>query len=261
VFVGAGDIASSGNDYDEETAQLIDNIPGTVFNLGDNVYPDGTIDEFNNYYDETWGRFKVRTYPSLGNHEYQTPGAAGYFSYFGAAAGDPSEGYYSFDLGNWHIIVLNSNCAEVSCSSSSLQGQWLQADLAANPSTCTLAIFHHPLFSSNSSSSRGQSFWEILYEAGADVVLNGHVHNYERFALQNSAGVADPGRGIREFIVGTGGKSHANSFNEAPNSEVFNSTTFGVLKLTLYPTSYDWDFIPIASQTFTDSGSDICVTP
>ncbi|MFN2263559.1 MAG: DNRLRE domain-containing protein [Anaerolineales bacterium] len=261
VFVGAGDIAGSSNDHDEETAQLIESIPGTVFTLGDNVYPDGTIDEYNTYYDETWGRFKNRTYPSVGNHEYQTPGAAGYFEYFGAAAGDPSEGYYSFDLGSWHIVVLNSNCSDVSCDTNSPQGQWLQADLAANPSVCTLAIFHHPLFSSNSSSTRGQSFWEILYQAGADIVLNGHVHNYERFGLQNPNGVADPGRGIREFIVGTGGRSHANSYNKAPNSEVFNSDTYGVLKLSLHQTSYDWEFVPIAGQTFVDFGSGVCVNP
>ena len=265
VFVGAGDISTCTNDHDEETAQLIDNIPGSVYALGDNVYQNGTLDEYNNCYDPTWGRFKDRTYPSIGNHEYQTPGAVGYYSYFGSNAGDPTEGYYSFDLGAWHIIVLNSNCGEVGgCDTNDPQGQWLQADLAANPSTCTLAMMHHPLYTSNGGGySRVQSFWEVLHQAGTDIVLSGHQHNYERFALQDSNGMADPGRGIREFVVGTGGYSlfPSNWSQILPNSEVRASDTYGVLKLTLNPNSYNWEFVPIAGQTFTDSGTDFCVTP
>jgi hypothetical protein len=270
VFVGAGDIASCTRVRDEETANLLDTIPGTVYTVGDNAYPSGTLAEYNNCYEPNWGRHKARTRPAIGNHEYDTAGGAGHYSYFGAAASpldsnctSNCKGYYSYDLGAWHIIVLNSNCALIGgCSPTSPQGQWLQADLAANPRACTLAIMHHPLFSSINGSSSVRTLWEQLYAAGADVVLGGHMHNYERFALQNPNGVADPGRGIRGFVVGTGGAGLA-SFGSgvAPNSEVRNSSTWGVLKLTLHPSSYDWQFVPVAGQTFTDSGSANCVTP
>jgi hypothetical protein len=208
VLVGAGDIAD--NDVnDEATAVLLETIPGTVITLGDNAYPDGTLAEFNAYYEPTWGRHKARTRPSVGNHDYFTPGASGYFNYFGAAAGDPAEGYYSYDVGDWHIIVLNSECAEVGgCEAGSPQEQWLQADLAANPAACTLAYWHRPLFSIGSTTSDVYDFWSLLYAAGADVVLNGHAHYYERYAQQDPDGNADPVNGIREFVVGTGQRSH-----------------------------------------------------
>jgi hypothetical protein len=269
VFVGAGDIASCSQIHDDATANLLDNIPGTVYDLGDNVYPNGTLDEYNNCYDPTWGRQKARTHPSAGNHEYDiSGGAVGYFNYFGAAASplEPSctsncKGYYSYDLGAWHIIVLNSNCSQIGgCGTTSPQGKWLQADLAAHPSTCTLAYWHHPLFSSTASNTSGKAFWALLYAAGADIVLNGHQHQYERFALQDPNGVADPVHGIREFVVGTGGAGLGGFNTIAPNSEVRNGSTWGVLKLTLHSTSYDWQFVPIAGQTFTDSGSASCVT-
>jgi len=262
VLVGAGDIASCRYDEDEETAKLLDNIPGTVFTLGDNAYPDGTDSEFSDCYDPTWGRHKARTRPASGNHDYHISGASGYFNYFGAAAGETGKGYYSYNLGEWHVIVLNSQCGEIGgCDRDSPQGQWLQADLAANPSVCSLAYWHNPRFSSgrHGSSSSMQDFWELLYDAGADVVLNGHDHSYERFAPQDPNGVADPERGIRQLVVGTGGAS-LYSFNTIqPNSEVRNNDTHGVLKLTLHPTSYNWEFIPIAGQTFTDSGSASCI--
>jgi hypothetical protein len=264
VFVGAGDIADCSRSQDEQTAQLLDNIPGSVFTVGDNAYPNGTISDYNNCYGPTWGRHKARTHPAVGDNEYNSSStAAGYFNYFGTAAGNPNGGYYSFNLGNWHIIVLNSNCSQIGgCSSSSAQGQWLQADLAANPSMCTLAIHHEPLFSSNGGDVDLRDFWVALYNAGAEIVLSGHRHNYERFAQQNPNGVAEPVRGIRQFVVGTGGSS-LSSFGSstAPNSQIRNSSTYGVLKLTLHPTSYDWQFIPVAGQTFTDSGSAQCVTP
>jgi VCBS repeat-containing protein len=261
VFVGAGDIADCNRTTDDATADLLDNIPGTVYTLGDNVYPNGSEAEYNDCYDPTWGRHKARTIPIAGNHEYDTGTAAPYFNYFGAAAGDPDKGYYSTDLGNWHIIVLNSECGEIGgCGPNDPQGQWLQADLAANPRTCTLAMMHKPLFSSTTSSSAGQDFWTILYQANADVILSGHAHNYERFAPQDPNGVADPVNGIREFVVGTGGISHS-SFGQqiASNSVVRDDNSHGVLKLTLQPTSYDWEFIPIAGDTFTDSGSANCI--
>jgi hypothetical protein len=179
------------------------------------------------------------------------------------AAGNPNQGYYSYDAGSWHIIVLNSNCSQVGgCDPDSPQGQWLQADLAANTSQCILALHHEPRFSSKGGDSDLQELWEPLYEAGADVVLSGHRHMYERFARQNPSGGADPNNGIRQFVVGTGGSSLTSTpSSAAPNSQVRNNTTHGVLKFTLHPTSYDWQFIPIAGQTFTDSGSTSCVSP
>lgn len=263
VMVGAGDIASCSSSGDEATALLLDGIAGTVFNLGDNAYDNGTATEFTNCYDPTWGRHKARTMPSPGNHEYGTTDAAGYFGYFGSAAGDPTKGYYSYDLGDWHVIVLNSNlsCALISCAAGSPQEQWLRADLAANTKACTLAYWHHPRF--NSGADHGNDLdvaplWDALYQYNADVILNGHEHVYERFAPQNPSGVADAARGIRQFTVGTGGRSHYTFGTIQPNSEVRNSTTYGVLKLTLRTSGYDWQFIPVAGSSFTDSGSGAC---
>jgi hypothetical protein len=263
VFVGAGDIADCGTTQDELTAQLLDNIPGTVYTVGDNAYPNGSANDYNNCYQPTWGRHKARTHPAVGDNEYSTSGASGYFNYFGAAAGNPGQGYYSYNLGGWHIITLNSNCSQIGgCGPSSPQGQWLQADLAANPSACILAIHHEALFSSKGGDIDLRDLWVPLYQAGADVVLSGHRHMYERFAQQNPDGVADPGRGIRQFVVGTGGSGLTSAPTSIlPNSQVRNNTAHGVLKLTLHPTSYDWQFVPIAGQTFTDSGSTQCVTP
>jgi hypothetical protein len=263
VLVGAGDIAgcdSSKLTNPQATATLLDSNSGTVFAAGDLAYQDGAEVNFSRCYDPTWGRHRSRTKPAAGNHEYQTPGAVDYYNYFGPAAGDPSKGYYSFDLGTWHIVVINSECAQVSCSNGSAQATWLQADLTAHPATCTLAFWHRPLFSSSSTavSSAVKPLWQVLFNNGADVVINGHAHNYERFAPQDPNGNADSAKGIREFIVGTGGESHGGFNTTAANSEVRNSTTFGVLKLTLHPTGYDWQFIPIAGQTFTDSGSGSC---
>jgi acid phosphatase type 7 len=204
--------------------------------------------------------------PMPGNHEYDTRGAAGYFHYFGRAAGDPGKGYYSYDLGEWHIVALNSNCKEEEvggCEASSQQVRWLKADLAANKDQrCTLAYMHHPRFSSGKEHGNihyVKPLWEALYEAGADVVLSGHEHNYERFAPQTPAGRADPQRGIREFVVGTGGgKGHYPISEPIAISEVHNDETYGVLKLTLRPKSYEWRFVPEEGETFTDSGSARC---
>jgi len=270
VLVGAGDITACNRAQDEATAQLLDGIAGTVFTLGDNAYPDGTLTQFNNCYGPTWGRHKERTYPSPGNHDYHTSGATGYYTYLGATASpldtnctSNCKGYYSYNLGDWHIIVLNSNCSQIGgCGPNDPQGQWLQADLAANPSACILAMHHEPLFSSKGGDADLRDFWVPLYQAGADVVLSGHRHMYERFAQQNPDGVADPGRGIRQFVVGTGGTGLTSPpLSTAPNSQVKNNTAHGVLKFTLHPTSYDWEFIPIAGQTFTDAGTTQCVTP
>jgi hypothetical protein len=261
VLVGAGDIASCSSNGDEATANLLDGIGGTVAVFGDNVYESGTIAEYRNCYGPSWGRHKARTKPSAGNHEYYTAGASGYFEYFGTAAGDPEEGYYSYDLGSWHVVVLNSNCADVGgCGAGSTQERWLRADLANNSSACTAAYFHHPRFSSSriGNNSAMMPFWEALYDAGAEVVLVGHAHHYERFAPQTPGGQADPAEGIRQFVVGTGGKS-LNSFGTVKaNSQVRLSNANGVIKLTLHPASYDWQFVTAPGGTVADSGSTNC---
>ncbi|MDQ3005473.1 MAG: metallophosphoesterase [Chloroflexota bacterium] len=260
VLVGSGDIAHCRSEGDEITASLLDAIPGTVFTTGDNVYRDGSPEEFANCYDPSWGRHKERTYPSPGNHDYHTEDAAGYFKYFGSRAGEPGKGYYSYDLGTWHVIALNSN---LSVEAGSPQDQWLRGDLAAHPVACTVAYWHHPRFSSGAvhgSDDDMEPLWETLYEYGADVVLVGHEHNYERFALQDPQGNADPARGIRQFVIGSGGRSHYEFETPIANSEVRNSNTSGLLKLTLHSGSYSWEFIPEPGKIFTDSGTAPCVT-
>ena len=263
VLVGAGDIASCSSSGDDATAALLDGIAGTVVTLGDNAYDNGTSTEYTDCYGPSWGRHIGRTRPSPGNHEYNTANATGYYGYFGGAAGDPTKGYYSYELGNWHIVVLNSNlsCAVISCAAGSPQEQWLRADLAANTKPCTLAYWHHPRF--NSGAGHGNDvdvapFWNALYDFNADVILNGHEHVYERFAPQTPSAVADPVRGIRQFTVGTGGRSHYTFGTIQPNSEMRNGLTYGVLKLTLHANSYDWQFVPVAGATFTDSGTGNC---
>jgi hypothetical protein len=263
VLVAAGDIASCSSSGDEATADLLDTIDGTVAALGDNAYESGSPSEYANCYEPSWGRHKARTKPAPGNHDYLTAGAGGYYGYFGAAAGDPTKGYYSYDLGAWHIIVLNSQCKAVAgdCAPNGEEAQWLRADLAAHSQTCTLAYWHHPRFSSglNGSDIYVDAFWQALYEYHADVVLNGHDHDYERFALQDPSGNANAQRGIRQFVVGTGGGSHIAFVAPIANSEVRDDQTYGVLKLALHPQGYDWQFIPVAGGTFTDSGSGTCI--
>jgi hypothetical protein len=256
VLVGAGDIAT-GSSSVEQTARLLDNIPGTVFTAGDNAYPDGTASDFATNYEPTWGRHKARTRPSPGNHDYHTSGAAGYFAYFGANAGPSGRGYYSYDLGEWHVISLNSN---VSMSAGSAQEQWLRADLAANTKDCILAYWHHPRFSSGThgSSTSSQPLWQALYEAGAEIVVVGHDHNYQRFAPQTPSGQADPSRGIRQFVAGMGGAGLYQFSTPIANTEAYNTNTYGVLKLTLGPGTYAWEFVPVAGGTYRDSGTGTC---
>lgn len=253
-----GDCTSYGS---KATATLLDGIAGTVFTLGDNAYPGGSAADFRNCYDPTWGRHKARTRPAAGNHEYIDPGASAYFNYFGPAAGDPKKGYYSYNLGAWHIVVLNTNCGQVGgCSSGSAQEQWLRADLAANPAVCTLAIGHAPRFSSgpHGGNLEVQDFWKVLYSGGVDVVLAGHDHIYERFSPQDPSGKVDEERGIRQFIVGTGGNPLYPLKGKAANSVVSKDGVYGVLKLTLHAAGYDWQFVPEAGKTFTDSGTAAC---
>jgi hypothetical protein len=259
VLVGAGDIAYCDSSQDEATAALLDGIEGTVYTLGDNVYEDGTSSEFAQCYEGSWGRHKGRTKPSAGNHEYKTDGAAGYFDYFAEAAGERGKGYYSYELGGWHIVVLNSNCKKVACDAGSAQAAWLRADLQASDTRCTLAYWHHPRFSSGDHGDHAEvsAFWEDLYADGADVVLASHDHDYERFAPQNPNGGLDLEHGIRQFVVGTGGKSLDPFASTQDNSEVRNNQSYGVLKLTLLADSYAWEFIP-ASGDFRDSGQQAC---
>jgi hypothetical protein len=264
VLVGAGDISSCDDLAGAEaTAKLIEKIPGTVFAAGDLAYPDGSDEQFAKCYDPTWGRFKDRTRPVPGNHEYHNSGDSGFARYFGAAAGDATKGYYSYDLGAWHIVALNSECEHVGgCGARSPQGEWLRQDLARHPTTCTLAYFHKPLFSSGASHGNDldmKPLWQTLYAANADVVINGHDHDYERFAPQDPEGNADLKRGIREFVVGTGGKNSHRTFAALrANSEAHQADTFGVLKLTLHASGYDWEFVPEAGKSFHDSGNGSC---
>lgn len=263
TLVAAGDVASCASRGDEATAALVEARPdATVAVLGDSVYERGSQTEYANCYGPTWGRFKARTRPAPGNHEYATSGAAGYYGYFGSAAGDPDRGYYSYDLGAWHVVVLNSNCGETACGRGSAQDQWLRADVAAHRTACALAYWHHPRFSSGAAHGSTPAMgplWSALFEAGVDVVLAGHDHTYERFAPLDEAGNVDPERGVRSFVVGTGGRSHY-GFREPPlpGSEVRNGDTFGVLSLSLGPDAYDWEFVPTAGWSFTDRGSSRC---
>jgi hypothetical protein len=233
-----------------------------VLPLGDNQYDCGAYSAYLQSYDPSWGRVKSITHPVPGNHEYSCdPAAGGYFQYFGAAAGDSTHGYYSYDIGSWHIIALNSNCSQIgSCGAGSPQEAWLKADLAAHTNLCTLAYWHHPRFTSGTVGEDLDvaTFWQDLYNAGVDVVLNGHAHGYERFAPQTPGETYDPAHGIREFVVGTGGEDFQGFVTSEPLSEVRQSNTFGVLTLTLHSTSYDWGFTPSAGQTFSDSGSGYC---
>jgi hypothetical protein len=248
TLVAAGDIASCRSTGDSATAALVATIPGTVAVLGDAVYERGTATEFARCYGPTWGRFRARTKPALGNHEYYTAGAAGALSYWRI----PRRGYYSYELGAWHVVVLNSNCAPAGgCGRGSPQQRWLEADLAAHPTRCTLAYWHHPRWSSgfHGSDVTMNDLWNTLARAGADVVLAGHDHDYERFA---------PIAGIRSFVVGTGGRSHYPILARLAGSEIVDWRTFGVLRLTLRAESFDWRFVPVAGATFTDAGSARC---
>lgn len=257
VLIGAGDIAdcSSGS---EATAAIVAQYPtAAVFTLGDNAYENGSAADYSQCYDPSWGKFKDRTRPAPGNHDYNTSGASGYFGYFGANAGPAGRGYYSYALGGWHIISLDS---EIGVDAASAQASWLKQDLADHPATCTLAYWHEPLFTSGANHAPEvamQPLFTILYDAGADVVLSGHNHQYERFAPQRPDGTLDDSRGIGEFVAGTGGAGLYDFTTPQPNSQV-RYKGYGVLKLTLGTTNYAWEFVPIAGSTFTDSGAGDC---
>ena len=271
VLIAAGDIAScEAGDGDSATAALVNQNPeATVLTLGDHVYSNGTASEFANCYNPTWGQFKSRTRPAVGDHEYGTPNAAGYYNYFanqlapyGPAATDPTRGYYSYDIGAWHVVALNSTCyvTSIGCNRNVME-QWFVDDLNAHPTACSVAIVHEPRYSSGNvhgNNAQMQTLWQIAYEHGVDLVLSASEHDYERFAPMDAVGNADPVNGMREIVVGTGGYFRYGLGTLQPNSQVWNGDTFGVLKLTLSAGSYDWAFIPVAGETFTDSGSTAC---
>jgi acid phosphatase type 7 len=268
VLVGAGGIASCDTAGDEATAKLIEKViedrpDAEVFTAGDNAYEKGTATQFAKCYDKTWGKFKDRTHPASGNHDHGTSGAGPYYSYFGEAAGEKGRGWYSYDLGAWHILSLNSNCKHSSkCAPGSEQVKWLKADLAASRALCTAAVIHHPRFSSDKIDGNlphVDPLWDALYAAGADLVVSGHARVYERFAPQTPDGVLDQEHGLPLINAGTGGRGHA-GFIKTPvkNSVVRDDTSWGVLKLTLKADSFDYKFIPIAGKSFTDSGSGDC---
>src|SRR5215218_8615284 len=261
TLVGAGDIAGCDFKADRKTARLVGRIGGTVFTLGDSVYPDATRAQLRKCYDPTWGKYKKRTRPTAGNHEYDISGAKPYFNYFRWRAGRPT-GYYSYERGTWHIVALNSNCEEVGgCGASFRQADWLRRNLRKHRAGCTLAYFHHPLYASGrsyDSPDRVRRFWSILYKRGADVILGGHAHRYERFAPMTPGGKRSD-RGIRQFIVGTGGApGGAQEGPDDPNVQAKNPRTPGGLKLRLGPGRYRWRFVPVADRKFTDSGRDRC---
>ena len=274
VLAAAGDIACPPGDKPQEdacqqaaTADVVKAIdPALVLTLGDNQYPSGRLEDFQGSYDVTWGRFKTITRPAIGNHETQNPDAAGYFTYFGHLAGDPETGYYSFDAGSWHVVSLNTEChGDEDClHTGSAQDTWLRADLADNRTRCVLAYMHKPRFSSDDhhgGSTAVTDLWQTLYDGGVDVVLAGHAHNYERFAPQTPDGQLDLDRGMRSFVVGTGGRSLYDLGDKQPNSELFYSDGFGVLKMTLRSDGYSWEFVSTDGGSFVDSGSDTCRGP
>jgi len=268
VLVGAGDIAScAALEGAQATAKLIEGIPGTVFAAGDLAYERGTADEFSRCYGTTWGRFKERTMPVPGNHEYNSRLGAAYFDYWGERAGPRGKGYYSFDLGSWHIVALNTNCEAPGvggCSAGSDQEKWLKEDLATHANACIAAYGHHALYSSGLLKRHAlhpelRDLWRDLYAAHAALMLAGHEHSYERFAPQDPDGHLDDKNGIREIVVGTGGRSHDPLGMALANSEVRNADTFGVLKLTLAPGKYKWEFVPVDGvEGFHDSGEGTC---
>jgi hypothetical protein len=265
TLIAAGDIADCDSDGDEATAKLLEklvkqNKDAVIALLGDNVYPSGTLKRYQDCYAPSWGKFLDRTRSAQGNHDFAGGTGDGYYAYFGEAAGPKNKGYYSYTLGTWHIVVINSNCWAVGgCGAGSPQLNWLKQDLKSNPAKCTLAYWHHPRFSSglHGSTEEMAAIWDVLSDAGAELVLSGHDHHYERFVPMDKSGKPSE-TGVRQFVVGTGGKSHYPALGAKPGSQVRNSSTYGVLNLTLTSSSYAWRFVPIEGSSFTDAGSTQC---
>ncbi|MEX1185268.1 MAG: metallophosphoesterase [Gemmatimonadaceae bacterium] len=257
VLVGAGDIAGCRSSGDEATAALLDSIPGTVFTAGDNVYPNGRMEEYRRCYEPSWGRHRGRTYPAPGNHDWRTRNGAPYFEYFGARAGPPGLGYYSFRIDEWLILILNSN---IDLGPRSPQRAWLDAQLAADTNRCEIVITHHPRFSSGThgTSWRMAAAWDVLYKHGVELAIGGHDHSYERFAPMTPAGARDDARGVRQFVVGTGGYKPSTRRRTPTRNSQIRSSASGVLKLSLGEGVYQWEFVPVAGQNFRDWGEGRC---
>lgn len=257
VVLAAGDVASCRTTGDEATAAILDTLPGVVLALGDNAYFDGSAAEYRDCYARTWGRFLDRTRPAPGNHDYHTPGAAAYFAYFGERAGPAGTGWYSFDVGAWHVVSLNTSAP---MAPGSAQERWLRADLAAHPARCALALLHHPRFSSGLHGDNRSviPLWRALHQAGVDVVLSGHDHVYERFLRMDPGGRPDPERGIRQFVVGTGGAHHVGFYARTRGSQARLSGRWGVLQLTLRAGRYEWAFVDATDGRALDHGEDPC---
>lgn len=255
VLLAAGDIAMCGGSGPADTATLLDTVAGTVVTLGDNAYPVGSSADFQRCYEPTWGRHRSRTRPTPGNHDYDTPGAAGYFAYFGDSAGPAGQGYYTFRAGTWRVLSLNSN---VAAFKGSAQYDWVRARLSEASGGCVAAMWHHPLVSSgpNGDNPQMHDIWRLLHEFKADLVLASHDHLYERFAPLNADGGPSPD-GIRQFIVGTGGAELRSVRRVHAGSEV-TASVHGVLKVTLQNGSYEWEFLSVPPSSFRDSGVQPC---
>jgi hypothetical protein len=261
MFSGAGDISICGQDTDDQTAALLRDLPGDVFTLGDNQNDNDSLENFQNCFEQSWGQYKDRMIPVIGNHEYYTENASGFFSYFGELVGPVGQGYYSRNLGDWHIIALNSNCNQIGgCGPDSDMARWLEQDLQQNRQQCTIAMWHAPRWSSgwHGNDNEMDTIWRLVAGYGVELVLNGHDHFYERFAPMNKDGVVDYENGTRNFIVGTGGASLRGIYSTSQNSEVIDSSTFGVMNLSLGDGWYSWKFIPVSPDGFTDSGTQNC---
>lgn len=265
ILIGAGDIADCRHDAHLRTAKLLDDAfangrEGLIFAAGDLAYDRGTPAEFEGCYAKSWGRHRERTRPAVGNHEYLTPKAKGYYGYWGAQAGDPTRGWYAYSLGGWRILVLNSNCGEVDCEAGSEQERWVREELKAHGGRCALAYWHHPRFSSGPHGDERamRDLFKALDEGGVELALTGHDHHYERFAPQDADG-RPSSDGVRQFVVGTGGRMPYRLAETAANSEVRHSGTYGVLELTLKPSSYAWRFIPVEGASFEDRGEADCL--
>jgi hypothetical protein len=262
TLLGAGDIGRCDATDDDATAGLVEARTGIVFTLGDNAYDTGSDADYRDCFGPSWGRFKDRIeLPVPGNHEYQTPGATGYRDYFGSRAVPNGTTWYSTDVGAWHVVVLDSTCDKVDggCAADSPQVEWLRADLAASGARCTLALFHHPRFSSGThgSDTHVGAMWDALYDAGADLVLNGHEHSYERFAPQDPEGHADDARGMMELVVGTGGAALRGFNDPVANSKVRASVSHGIIELRLNQSGWAWQF-DTTDGAFSDAGSGRC---
>lgn len=262
TILAAGDIGRCNESVDEATAQIVERFPdATVLALGDLAYNRGSAEEFEQCFDASWGQFTDRTYPVPGNHEYRTDSAGAYFDYFGDRAGEPGKGWYSFRLGAWHVVALNSNCADVGCEAGSEQERWLRDELEASDARCTLAFSHHPRFSSgreHGGAPEVRDLWYALLDHGVELLLSGHEHLYERTAPLDATGEVAPATGVRQFVVGTGGGNFYELGDRVAGSEAAIVDTGGVLRMTLDRDGYQWEFLPVASDGPSDSGSDEC---